>query len=141
MIGHSGFLVFLTASRYSRVGSSSGSGVSCLGRIFPGTLTRLTRTRVHVDERPRMRSTSTSSTARCGTIAACFFFQLRQGRAVFSGYISEQRDGFFIFKVFEQGIPIRTMIVGCLGYAGELTIDVEDLKEDIARGLAAAQQA
>ena len=45
------------------VGSSSGSGVSCGGRSASGTWRRLTRMRVHVDDRPRMQSTSTSSTA------------------------------------------------------------------------------
>ena len=45
-------------------GSSSGSGVSCGGRSASGTCRRLTRTRVQVDDRPRMESTRTSSTAR-----------------------------------------------------------------------------
>ena len=50
--------------RHSRVGSSSGSGVSCAGLCSSGTWRRLTRMRVHVDDVPRMESTSTSSTAR-----------------------------------------------------------------------------
>src|SRR5438552_17432735 len=48
-------------SRHSRVRSSSGSGVSCLGRIASGTLRRLIRTRVQVDDLPRMESTRISS--------------------------------------------------------------------------------
>ena len=41
-----------------------GSGVSCGGRISSGTWRRFTRMRVQVDDRPRIESTSTSSTAR-----------------------------------------------------------------------------
>ena len=62
--------------RHSRVGSSSGSGVSCArARCASGTWRRLTRMRVQVDERPRIESTSTSSTARCAAASGCFAFQ------------------------------------------------------------------
>src|SRR6187455_1346023 len=39
---------FLESSRHSRVGSSSGSGVSCGGRSGSGTLRRFTRMRVQI---------------------------------------------------------------------------------------------
>ncbi len=56
-----GLACFDRPCRHSRVGSSSGSGVSCGGRSSSGTWRRLTRMRVQVEERPRMGSTSTSS--------------------------------------------------------------------------------
>ena len=55
---------FAGACCHSRVGSSSGSGVSCTGRSASGTFRKFTRMRVHVDDLPRIESTSTSSTAR-----------------------------------------------------------------------------
>ena len=45
--------------------SSSGSSVSCAGRSASGTCCRLTRMRVHVRNRPRIASTSTSAGSRC----------------------------------------------------------------------------
>ena len=62
-------------SRHRRVGSSSGSGVSWAGRMSSGTWRRLTRMRVQVEERPRMESTRTSSTARCAAAAGYLAFQ------------------------------------------------------------------
>ena len=64
-----------TPRRHSRVGSSSGSGVSCGGRCASGTCRRFTRMRVHVDERPRIESTSTSSSARSAAASGCRAFQ------------------------------------------------------------------
>ena len=45
------------------------------GAALPGTCRRFTRTRVHVDERPRIESTSTSSIARCAAASGCRAFQ------------------------------------------------------------------
>ena len=58
---------------------------------------------------------------------AAFLFQLRQGSAVFSGYICERREGFFTFKVRHGGVEHRTMVMSSLGYGGELVAEVEDL--------------
>src|SRR5262245_23057004 len=69
------FLFFAYHSRHSLVGSSSGSGVSCGGRNFSGTLRRFTRILVHVDERPRIESTSISSTESSFATLRYFFFQ------------------------------------------------------------------
>ena len=63
-------------ARHSRVGSSSGSGVSCAGLCSSGTWRRLTRMRVHVDDVPRMESTSTSSTARSAATSGYLLFHL-----------------------------------------------------------------
>ena len=60
--------------RHSRVGSSSGSGVSCGGRSSSGTCRKFTRMRVHVEDRPRIESTSTSSTARSLAASPCLLF-------------------------------------------------------------------
>src|SRR5262245_32402469 len=62
--------------RHSRVGSSSGSGVSCAGRKPSGTLRRFTRMRVHVDDLPRMESIKTSSIVSSFAAFGCFFFHL-----------------------------------------------------------------
>lgn len=74
--------------------------------------------------------------------AAAFFFQLKKGQAVFSGYVNEHPSGNFTFKVFQQGAPVRTMVLGSLGYSGELTVDVEDLAQatgfDVLGSLAAS---
>jgi len=68
--------------RHSRVGSSSGSGVSCGGRCASGTWRRLTRMRVHVEDRPRMESTRMSSMARRPATWAYLRFHLsRPSRA------------------------------------------------------------
>ena len=82
---------FFALRRHSRVGSSSGSGVSCDGRCSSGTWRRFTRMRVHVDDRPRMESTSTSSTARQFAISGCLFFHLSSpaSAAVFIRRISD----------------------------------------------------
>ena len=78
--------------RHSRVGSSSGSGVSCGGRSSSGTLRRFTRMRVHVDERPRMESTSTSSTASCAAASGWRAFQ-RSSPASAASLLGRVRDG------------------------------------------------
>jgi hypothetical protein len=62
--------------RHFRVGSSSGSGVSCGGRNSSGTWRRFTRMRVHVDDLPRIESISTSSAARSAATSACLLFHL-----------------------------------------------------------------
>ena len=52
-------------------GSSSGSSGSCAGRRPSGTFFRFSRMRHHVELRPRIESTSTSSGARCLAASAC----------------------------------------------------------------------
>ncbi len=56
-------LINAFSSRRARVGSSSGSGTPCAGRIASGTFRRFTRMRYQTYADPRMRSTSTSSAA------------------------------------------------------------------------------
>ncbi len=64
---------------------------------LPGRCRRLTRMRVQVDERPRMESTSTSSTARCAAASGCFAFQRsRPGSAAsLSGELATMMSGIF----------------------------------------------
>ena len=62
--------------RHSRVGSSSGSGVSCGGRSASGTCRRFTRIRVQVEDLPRMESVSTSSTVRNLAASGFLLFHL-----------------------------------------------------------------
>jgi hypothetical protein len=52
--------------RLDRSGASPGASAdaAALGRSSGGTCCRLTRTRVHVDERPRIASTRTSAGCR-----------------------------------------------------------------------------
>src|SRR5208283_3127985 len=73
--------------RHSRVGSSSGSGVSCSGRSASGTWRRLTRIRVQVEDLPRIESIKTSSVARRLAIWGCLLFHLSRPAcaAVLSG--------------------------------------------------------
>ena len=52
-------------------GASSGSSGSCGGRSSSGTCSRFTRMRVHVWNRPRMASTSTSDGCRCAAASGC----------------------------------------------------------------------
>ena len=75
------------------------------GRAFPaaagslsGTLRRFTRMRVHVDERPRMESTSTSSTARCPAASGCLAFQRSSpaSAASLSGEFATTMSGIFV---------------------------------------------
>ena len=54
---------------------SPDRAVSSGGRSSSGTWRRLTRMRVQVDERPRIESTSTSSTARSSRRSGCSAFQ------------------------------------------------------------------
>ncbi len=61
-----GVRLLLRASRQARVGSSSGSGVSCGGRWSSGTWRRLMRMRYQMEERPRMRSMRMSSIGEVG---------------------------------------------------------------------------
>src|SRR5205809_2656758 len=104
-------LVDRTLNSYlSRVGSSSGSGVSCGGRNPSGTFRRLTRMRVQVDDLPRMESISTSSTARSVATSGCLLFHLsRPARAAsLSGEFATTRSGalvrcFFIAERAREG--------------------------------------
>src|SRR5438552_5507268 len=82
-------------SRHSRVGSSSGSGVSCLGRIASGTLPRLIRMRVHVDDLPRMESTRTSSGASKAAASAYLLLHLSRpaSAAALSGEFATTMSG------------------------------------------------
>ena len=59
----------------ARVGSSSGSGTPCAGRISSGTCRKFTRMRYHTYADPRMRSTSTSSGASSAAASGCCCFQ------------------------------------------------------------------
>src|SRR5437868_3905258 len=88
---------------HSRVGSSSGSGVACAGRIASGTCLKLTRMRVHVDDLPRIESTRISSTASSAATSACFFFHrsrpataaslFGEFATTISGILDRARDG------------------------------------------------
>ncbi len=84
--------------RHSRVGSSSGSGVSCGGRSSSGTWRRLTRMRVHVEDVPRMESTSTSSTARRAATSGCLLFHLSRPASAASllGEFATTINGIFV---------------------------------------------
>jgi hypothetical protein len=64
--------------------------------------------------------------------AAAFIFQLKKGAAIYSGYINEHAEGSFTYRVRERGVPIRTLVLNCLGYAGELTVDVEDMSQAVS---------
>ena len=88
--------------RHSRVGSSSGSGVSCGGRDSSGTWRRFTRMRVHVDDLPRIESTKTSSTARCLATSACLLFHLSRPASAASlwGEFATTRSGIFVRGFF-----------------------------------------
>src|SRR6266511_64873 len=88
--------------RHSRVGSSSGSGVSCGGRNLSCTLRRFTRMRVHVDDLPRMESISTSSTARSLFTSGYLLFHLsRPARAAsLSGEFAITKSGALVRALF-----------------------------------------
>src|SRR5437016_328649 len=82
-------------SRHSRVGSSSGSGVSCGGRVASGTLRRLIRIRVQVDDLPRMESTRTSSGASNAAASTYLLFHLSRpaSAAALSGELATTMSG------------------------------------------------
>src|SRR5580658_1103081 len=84
-------------ARHPRVGSSSGSGVSCGGRNASGTCRRFTRIRVQVDDRPRIASTNTSSTARNPAASAFLFFHFSRpaSAACLSGEFATTTSGIF----------------------------------------------
>src|ERR1700736_4199577 len=88
----------LRFARHSRVGSSSGSGVSCGGRSASGTWRRFTRMRVQVDDLPLMESTSTSSTARSPAASGYLLFHLSRpaSAACLSGEFATTRSGIFV---------------------------------------------
>src|SRR5579875_1324387 len=83
--------------RHSRVGSSSGSGVSCGGRICSGTWRRFTRMRVQVEDRPRMESTRTSSMASRAAVSGCLCFHRSRpaSAASFEGELATTISGIF----------------------------------------------
>src|SRR5439155_26965401 len=85
-------------TRHSRVGSSSGSGVSCGGRSASGTWRRFTRMRVQVDDRPRMESTSTSFLARNLATSGYLPFHLSSpaSAASLSGEFATTTSGIFV---------------------------------------------
>src|SRR5207249_2568588 len=91
--------------RHSRVGSSSGSGVSCGGRNPSGTFRRFTRMRVQVDDLPRMESISTSSTARSVATSGCLLFHLSRPAtaASLSGEFATTRSGALVRGFFTVG--------------------------------------
>src|ERR1700736_662945 len=98
----------LRFARHSRVGSSSGSGVSCGGRSASGTWRRFTRMRVQVDDLPRMESTSTSSTARRLATSACLLFHLSSPASAASlfGEFATTTSGIFVRGVFEVDLAV-----------------------------------
>src|SRR5207249_8633796 len=85
--------------RHSRVGSSSGSGVSCGGRSASGTCRRFTRIRVQVDDLPRMESTRTSSTA--SNLAAWGWLLFHLSRPASAAFLSGE------FATITSGIFVR----------------------------------
>src|SRR5207253_4464290 len=101
-----------TLLRQARVGSSSGSGVSCGGLSFSGTLRRLTRMRVHVEDRPRIESTRTSSTANCFAASGFFFFQRsRPANALsLSGELATTINGIFV-RAFGAAFFVTVLFV------------------------------
>src|SRR5258708_901699 len=86
-------------SLHSRVGSSSGSGVSCDGRNSSGTLRRFTLIRVQVDDLPRMVSTNTSSTVRSLATFRCLRFHLSRPVSAASLFVE--------FAITRRGILLR----------------------------------
>ncbi len=94
------------SSRHSRVGSSSGSGVSCAGCSSSGTWRRFTRMRVQVDDRPRMESTNTSSTARSSAASGCLFFHLSRPASAASrfGEFATTTSGIFVRAGFVAAV-------------------------------------
>ena len=83
------------------LGSSSGSGVSCSGRSSTGTWRRFNRILVHVLYRPRIESTSTSSTARYLAALGCqCFHRSRPARAAsVSDDFAMVRSGIFVERL------------------------------------------
>src|ERR1700722_11776543 len=99
----------LNFSRHSRVGSSSGSGVACGGRIDSGTCRRFTRMRVHVEDRPRIESIKMSSSASSGETAGYFaFHRSRPARAAsFCGEFAIVISGIFSRGAFLADVPLE----------------------------------
>ena len=60
----------------SAQGFGIGGSFGAFGRCFSGTCCRLMRMRVHVDDRPRIESTSTSAGSSNAATFECFSFQV-----------------------------------------------------------------
>ena len=109
-------------ARHSRVGSSFGSGASCFGRMSSGTLRKLTRIRVHVDDLPRIESTRMSSIARCFAAARCFFFHRSSpaSAAFLSGELATVISGIFVRGALARDgatrIPSPSIFLKCGGH-------------------------
>jgi hypothetical protein len=56
--------------------------------------------------------------------AACFFFQLRKGGAVFSGNLRERKEGVFTIKLWHEDEVLRSIRISGLGYEGVLHAEV-----------------
>jgi hypothetical protein len=72
--------------------------------------------------------------------AAQFVFQIKQGAAVYSGYVNEHPIGPVSLHLSEKGVVVRTLLLSEIGFIGELFADVESLEEavsqDVFEGLA-----
>ena len=86
-----------------------GPASPAAGGSSSGTWRRLTRMRVHVDERPRIESTSTSSTARCAAASGCLAFHRSRpaSAASLSGELATTTSGIFARGVFAALLRAR----------------------------------
>ena len=95
----------------------------------------------YVKDRPNQDLVCNVLLARKLIRASQFLFQLKKGSAVYRGFVYEHSDGFFTIKLLQDGVLVRSLVLACLGYAGELMVDVEDLAEasgyDVLGSLAA----
>src|SRR5579875_1882962 len=112
--------------RHWRVGSSSGSGASCAGRISSGTWRRFTRIRVQVEDRPRIESTRTSSGASSAAAAGYLLFH-RSSPASAASLLGEFATtisgifvrGFFAADLAREGatrVPSPAILRKCGGH-------------------------